>query len=239
MTNTYRLVNPYIKGEFNSKVKANNSIEAAREIYKNISEHFNNNLPKFYFTILKGHTGASNKFYHFEVKETKVNDEVNFSLESYQVKDESEQLKKFKANLKKFKGRFNKEGGGKKRSSRKRSSKKRSGKKRSSKKRSGKKRSSKKRSGKKSRSKGKKRSSKKRSRKKSRSKGSSKRRRSKRNSSSSDSDDFYRYAQSYVPVVNQPISYMYYDPLVYRLDTVHIPTFYAYVTPYIEINLLP
>ena len=51
MVNTYKLINPYIKGTFESKLEANNSIEAAKTFYKNLSEHFNNNVPKFYFTI--------------------------------------------------------------------------------------------------------------------------------------------------------------------------------------------
>jgi len=53
---------------------------------------------------------------------------------------------------------------------------------------------------------------------------------------SSDSSDYYKRINTYVPVWNQPISYWWYDPLVYRLDTYYIPTFYAYVTPVIEIS---
>ena len=190
MSNTYRLVNPYIKGDFKSKVTAKNSVEAGKKLYKNLSEHFNNNIPKFYFTVYKG-SKQGGKYYHFEVTEKKVNDEVNFSLRPYEVKNSSEQVTNFKKNLKNFRGRYaeEQEGGGKRRKSKSRKSKSR---------------------------------------------------RSRRsNDSSSESDDFYRQAKSFVPVINQPITYMYYDPLVYRLDAVHIPTFYAYVTPYIEINLLP
>ena len=190
MSNNYRLVNPYIKGEFKTKMKAKNSIEAARSLYKNLSEHFNNNLPTFYFTLYKGNSKSGGKFYHFQVSEKKINDEVNFSLETFEVKDESNSLTNFKDNLKKFKGRYALEGGGE-RKSKKRKSKKRKSKKRKS-----------------------------------------------SSDSDSDSEDYYRRAQSYVPVINQPISYFYYDPQVYRLNTVHIPTFYAYVTPYIELNLL-
>ena len=45
--NTYKLVNPYVKGEFKKNIKAKNSIEAAKIFYKNLSEHFNNSIPKF------------------------------------------------------------------------------------------------------------------------------------------------------------------------------------------------
>ena len=44
MGNKYKLVNPYIKGEFETKLKAKNSIEAAKSFYNNLSEHFNNNV---------------------------------------------------------------------------------------------------------------------------------------------------------------------------------------------------
>ena len=53
MVNTYRLINPHIKGEFKTSLKSKNSIEAGKKFYKNLSEHFNNNIPEFYFTIQK------------------------------------------------------------------------------------------------------------------------------------------------------------------------------------------
>ena len=53
---------------------------------------------------------------------------------------------------------------------------------------------------------------------------------------SSESDDFYREAKSYTPVASSPFYYMYYDPLLYKVDSVFIPTYYAYVSPFIEIN---
>ena len=188
MVNTYKLVNPYIKGEFETKIKTKNSIDAAKKFYKKLSEHFNNNVPKFYFTIQKGGSGKG-KFYHFEVKESKNHEEVNYSIQPYELEKE-DALKSFIDNFKKFKGRYN--GGAKKRRSKRRSKKR------------------------------------------------SKRRSSKKSiydlDDESSSVDFYREAKSYVPATTQPIYYMYYDPLVYNLDSVYIPTFYAYVTPYIELN---
>ena len=186
MVNKYKLINPYIKGEFESKIEGNNSVEAAKTFYKNLSEHFNNNVPKFYFTIQKG--GSKGKFYHFEVKEKKKEDEVNYSIKPYELKEDETATEQYIENFNKFKGRFNGNGGAKRKGS-----------------------------------KGKK----------------SSKRKSKRDESSSesseDSYDFYREAKSYVPVTNQPLYYMYYDPLVYRLDSVYIPTFYQYAQPYWEV----
>jgi hypothetical protein len=182
MVNKYKLVNPYIKGEFETKLDAKNSIEAAKIFYKNLSEHFNNNVPRYYFTIQKGGSG-SGKFYHFEVKEKKDQDEVSYSIKPYSIKNEEVAVEQFVENFEKFKGRFN---GGARKSSHRRGSKRRS------------------------------------------------KRRNDSSESEEDSYDFYREAKSYVPVTSQPLYYMYYDPLVYRLDSLFLPTYYAYASPLSE-----
>jgi hypothetical protein len=194
MGNKYKLVNPYIKGEFETKVGAKNSAEAAKIFYKNLSEHFNNNVPRFYFTIQKGGSGKG-KFYHFEVKEKKVNDSVDFTIKPFEIKGEEDAMKQYLENFDKFKGRFNGGAHGGSHGARKGS-------------RKGSKKSS--------------------------------RRSSHRyeDDISSDSDDFYREAKSYVPVTSSPFYYMYYDPLLYKVDSVFIPTYYAYVAPFSEINTI-
>lgn len=203
MVNTYKLVNPYIKGDFESKISAKNSLEAAKKFYGSLSEHFNNNVPKFHFTIQKG---GSKSFSHFEVSESRSNDEVDYSIRPYTIKGEEGAMNGFLKSFEGFKGRYNG--------------------------RKGSKRGSKKR-----RSKGSKKSSRRRSSKKG-SKRSSRRssRRTKNLRDSIDDDDYMEVSKSYVPTTTQPIYYWYYDPLVYKLDSVYIPTFYAYVTPYVEIN---
>jgi hypothetical protein len=185
MANTYCLVNPHIEGEIDTKIKSNNSLKAAKVFYKNLSQHFNNNIPKFYFSIQKG--GASDgKYYHFVVKEVKVNDEVKFNIEPYVISQDSKSIKNFETKLSTFKSKFNQFGG---------------------------------------------KSSKKNSKKK-----------SKKLDDSSDSDldsseNFYKKAQTYKPAVVPPLYYWWYDPGVYNLDSVFIPTFYSYVTPYLQYTL--
>ena len=94
MANTYCLVNPYIEGEIDTKIKSNNSLKAAKVFYKNLSQHFNNNIPKFYFSIQKG--GADDgKYYHFVVKEVKEDDEVKFNIEPYVISQDSKSIKNF------------------------------------------------------------------------------------------------------------------------------------------------
>ena len=191
MVNTYILVNPHIEGNFNSKIKAKNSNEASNIFYKNLSEHFNNSVPLFHFTIQKGHSGGG-KYFHFQVKENRTDDEVSFKVKKMDIAGDQGSMQSFKTRLDNFKAKFNQDGG-KKDKSRRKSSKY-----------------------------------------------------SKRDKDSSESDDssdwdnssdnFYRRAKSYLPT-NQPIYYWWYDPYVYNLNSLYIPTFYSYVTPYIELNL--
>ncbi len=186
MVNTYRLVNPHIEGQFNSNIKAKNSLEAGNIFYKNLSEHFNNSVHKFYFSIHKGSSG-NGKYYHFVVKEkvSSNTNEVNFSVKPLTIKNEAEVLDKFKVKLNNFKSKFNQDGGDKKSKHSKHSKKE-------------------------------------------------------LDSSDSDSDfdssdNYYRRARTYQPVT-QPIYYWWYDPYVYRIDTLYIPTFYSYITPFIELS---
>lgn len=186
MANTYCLVNPHIEGNIATKIKSNNSMKAAKTFYKSLSQHFNNNIPKFYFTVQKG--GSDNgKYYHFLVKEVKVNDEVKFNIEPYVISPDSNSITNFKSKLLSFKSKFNQFGGGKKNSK----------------------------------------------------KNSKKSKKSKKLDDDSDSDldsseNFYKKAQTYKPTVVPPLYYWWYDPGVYNLRSVYIPTFYSYVTPYLQ-----
>ena len=117
--NTYKLVNPYIKGEFKRNIETPNSMKAAKVFYENLSEHFNNSIPKFYFTIQKG---GSNKYYHFEVKEKKNKSEVSYSIRPYEIKGETN-INSFVENFKSFKSRYNNGIGGAKKSKKSKKSK--------------------------------------------------------------------------------------------------------------------
>ena len=177
MVNSYVLVNPHIEGAFNRKIKAENSREASNSFYKSLSEHFNNSVPSFHFTIQKGSSGGG-KLYHFEVKETRKNKEVTFSINPMSLQAEEESVKRFKKNLENFKSKFSQDGGK-----------------------------------------------------------HHKKHKEDDSSDSSDSDsDFYVKAKNTYNTT-QPIYYWWYDPYLYGLDYLYVPTFYSYVTPYIELNL--
>jgi hypothetical protein len=188
MVNSYKLVNPHIEGKFKTEMKAKNSQDAANSFYKNLSEHFNNSVRQFNFSVQKGLSGDG-KLYHFQVKEKRENNEVDFKITPLKIKGENEVTEKFKEKLANFKEKFNSLEGGKKKKSKK----------------------------------------------------SKKSKDSSDSSDSSDSDsdlteNFYKRAKKYLPV-NQPIYYWWYDPYLYGLDSVYLPTFYSYVTPYIELTL--
>jgi len=194
MSNNYVLVNPYIQGEFKNIIKSKNSIEAGREFYKSLSEHFNNAVPKFYFTIQKGGSGKG-KYYHFKVKELRKKNDVSFSLEPYDILGDVN-IDAFANRLSTFKDKIA-QSGGKKKSKKHKKSKHKSDKSESDS--------------------------------------------DFDSDSDSDSDslfdssDDYKRVNSLISTIDQPIYYWWYDPSIYRLNTYYIPTFYAYVTPVIEI----
>ena len=192
MSNYYYLVNPYIQGDFKNKVKADNSIIAAKVLYKNLAEHFNNAVPKFYFTIQKSNSSKTNnatgKMYHFKSIEERNNDEINFTISPYTIKDDN--INTFTNNLNNFKNKIQK--GGKKDKKNKKSKKSKK----------------------------------------------SKNSDSESDSDSSDSDEYVKKISTYTPILNQPIYYWWYDPYIYGLNSIYIPTFYPYITPVIEYSLI-
>lgn len=100
MANTYRLVNPLLKGELKTSVKSDNSVEAGSSLYNRISEHFNNNVPEFYFTIQKGKSG-NGKYYHFKVVEERTGNDVNFSIEPITIKNSKSKIERLEAGVEK------------------------------------------------------------------------------------------------------------------------------------------
>lgn len=176
MVNSYLLVNPYIEGSFQSKVKARNSNEAAKMLYTNLSEYFNNSVPAFYFSIQKGGK-KDGKLYHFKVNEERNGDVVDFSIKSVNIVDEQSANNNFKNRLDEFKTKLKQSGG---------------------------------------------------------------KHHKKDDSSESSSSSSEVYVKKSRPTIVEPLYYWWYDPYVYRLDSVFIPTFYSTTIPfYLEIKTTP
>lgn len=194
MVNTYNLVNPCIKGQFKSGIKAKNSLEAAKKLYNGMSEHFNNNVPKFYFSIQKGKSGTG-KVYHFKVKESKNGDDIDFSIEQYNLKGAQKANKSFLKKLGNFNKKFESQAGGAPKSKRNKKTKKNSKKRKT------------------------------------------KRKKKDDSESDSDSEDNFSFSTgNYVSTIDHPIYWWWYDPTVYSVDSIFVPTFYSYNTPHIQID---
>ena len=113
----YTLVNPIIQGTMKTQFSGKNSLEAANKAYAKLSENFNNNIPKFYFTLQEMKTeksvlggGKASDYKHFMVSESKKANQVNFRITEHKVKDNEKQFKKFKESVKKI-SKQNQEGG--------------------------------------------------------------------------------------------------------------------------------
>lgn len=76
--NSYELINPCIRGSFNSEVKASNSFNAGKKLYDRLADKFNNHVKSFNVTILNKTNGVLT---HFKVEE-KMDSKglVNFDL---------------------------------------------------------------------------------------------------------------------------------------------------------------
>ncbi len=103
----FNLVNPVIQGKMSTTFSGKNSLEAANKAYSALSENFNNNIPKFLFTLQEKKSnvaiggGKVSDYKHYEVTEKKTGNKVNFRIVEYKPKNNDKEFKNFKANLKK------------------------------------------------------------------------------------------------------------------------------------------
>ena len=67
-TRSYQVINPVIEGTFKDVYDAKKPIEAADEMWKNLSQHIVSHVPKFMFSMREISGGG---LYHFEVSEDK------------------------------------------------------------------------------------------------------------------------------------------------------------------------
>lgn len=92
---SYTLVNPTIEGTIKTAAKADSALEAANEIYSNLSQYFATTVPNFKFTL-----ECAGEYFHCQVEEKIKGDNAHYVLTQYKGNiNESE----FKKNLAKFK----------------------------------------------------------------------------------------------------------------------------------------
>jgi hypothetical protein len=92
----FRLVNPLLKGDIETHFSGDSSLDAANKAYQNISQYFNNNVPRFYFTL----EGGNKDLHHFYVNETRNGDNADYTIKEYEVKPKYE--KELRKQIEKF-----------------------------------------------------------------------------------------------------------------------------------------
>jgi hypothetical protein len=169
----FKLINPSLQGAIKTTVSAREPIDAAKQIWTNLSKYFANDVPTFAFTI-ENQSGGS--LYHFKVQETKNKREATFKIESIDSKLKPDDLKKFKAKV----NEVSKMNGGKKHHKDEKEDDS--------------------------------------------------------SSSSSDAFDSLKLYKNFSKRTLLPISYWWYNPYIYDVTSVYIPTFIPTVVPYIQIE---
>lgn len=213
---SYTLVNPYIVGKFDKSFDGKTPLAAADKAYNALSKYFNNNIPKFYFTLQEGgqkniledtsemsdspQIGGSSKFHHFVVKEKKEGNDANYTISEYNISN-TKHLNTFAGKLNNFRL---KQSGGLRDLDDSSSSMSDSDSSSSL----------------------------------SDLKGGKHHGLDDSSSSSSDSwledEDDHLYKKKFKLA---PISYWWYDPQVYFLKKIYIPTFVSTITPYVQLDL--
>jgi hypothetical protein len=170
----FKLINPNLQGDIKTTVSAREPLDAAKQIWTNLSKYFANDVPTFAFTI-ENQSGGS--LHHFKVEETKNKDHATFKIESIESKLKGDDLRKFKAKANEA----------------------------------------------------------------ARMHGGKKDKKDKDDSSSSDSSseafESLKMYKNFTKRTLQPITYWWYNPNIYDLTSVYIPTFVTpLVQPYIQID---
>jgi hypothetical protein len=169
----YKLINPSLQGNLKNVVSARQPLDAAKQIWTNLSKYITNDVPAFAFTIENQNGG---EMHHFKVQETQNKGEAEFKIEEINIKLKDADMKKFKQRAEKS-GKSVMKGGEKDKKDKKDDSS---------------------------------------------------------SSSSSEAFDALKMYKKFNRTV-QPITYWWYDPYVYGMSSVYIPTFVTPVLPYIEI----
>lgn len=91
---SYQLVNPDIEGTFQTVYDAKEPIEAAKSMWKNLTEHVVSHVPNFMFTFREISGGG---LHHFEVLENKK--DSTFTINELELDVESKLFAEFSKNV--------------------------------------------------------------------------------------------------------------------------------------------
>lgn len=94
----YSLINPSIKGEFVSTIKASSDDDAAKKFWEGMSRYFTNNLKSFPFTVMN----SKNELSHYITKEKLSGDNnVEFTISKLKLTVDKEKEGKLVENFNK------------------------------------------------------------------------------------------------------------------------------------------
>jgi hypothetical protein len=105
----YKLVNPHIEGNFKKLVSGKTPFDAAKNTWTGLSSNFTSCVPAFGFTIERV---KDNKMFHYKVKESVKNDNVEFKITELNLKLSADNKKKFNDKLSTFKSKIKSQNGG-------------------------------------------------------------------------------------------------------------------------------
>ena len=119
-TFSYKLVNPYIIGSMETNFKGGNSLDAANQAYKELSQYMGNSMPEFQFTLKKMSKdgkvggGSENSFRHFQVHEKKEGgSNISYSISEIEMNPKVK-ISHFQESLNKVANQNSKLSGGRK-----------------------------------------------------------------------------------------------------------------------------
>ena len=85
---TYELVNPFIKGDLKTIQISSSSLNAAKQIWNNLSTLFSNNVPNFSYTL----KSIDGQLHHFNVSEVQKGDDIIFKIVELSPKKADEDI---------------------------------------------------------------------------------------------------------------------------------------------------
>lgn len=104
--NSYQLINPVIEGSFKNVYDADKPIEAADNMWKNLSEHIMSHVPKFMFTMKNISNGS---LHHFQVIENR--EKGSYTIDKINVKSNKKDFDDFLSHVDKYSKSLEQKGG--------------------------------------------------------------------------------------------------------------------------------
>tara|TARA_A100001015_G_C14916086_1_gene682409 strand:- start:747 stop:1163 length:417 start_codon:yes stop_codon:yes gene_type:complete len=108
---SYNLVNPYIKGSFETGFKGKTELDAASKAWESLGKNIKQSLPKFSFTLERS---SDKKLFTFTVKESVSDGLIDFKLGRSKPTKSRKRQNAFKNKLKQLRKLDKKQKGGSK-----------------------------------------------------------------------------------------------------------------------------